>query len=110
MSYILESIKYIFAAAGLTIVALLFAALIVLGFALGVNHLIAPTPEARDAARVPVAIGAADGCTVYRFVDGGTHYFARCGGTVTTTKNYTENCGKACTRSRKEDISTEGNK
>ena len=44
-----------------------------------------PTPEQREAARVPVAISSADGCTVYRFEDAGTHYFTRCGGTVTTT-------------------------
>lgn len=69
-----------------------------------------PTPEQRAAARVPVAISSADGCTVYRFEDQGTHYFTRCGGTVTTTKNYREYCGKACTRPKQEHITTEGNK
>jgi len=28
---------------------------------------------------------------------------------VTTTKNYTENCGKGCSRSRTENMTTEGN-
>ena len=69
-----------------------------------------PTPEQRAAARIPVAISSADGCTVYRFEDAGTHYFTRCGGTVTTTKNYTESCGKGCTRNRQEHLTTEGNK
>ena len=70
-----------------------------------------PTPEQQAAARIPVAISSADGCTVYRFEDAGMpHYFTRCGGTVTTTKNYTESCGKGCSRNRQEHITTEGNK
>ena len=70
-----------------------------------------PTPEQRAAARVPIAISSTDGCTVYRFEDAGMpHYFTRCGGTVTTTKNYTESCGKGCSHNRQEHITTEGNK
>lgn len=35
-----------------------------------------------------------DGCTVYRFADGGYKYFTNCKGTT----EWSENCGKACTR------------
>jgi len=50
-----------------------------------------------------------DGCKVYRFYDGNYHYVTRCGANVVTRKNWNENCGKACTRHRTEDITTEGN-
>lgn len=87
------------------------ALLIVVAFAVGLQWMLEPNPEARAAMRIPEVIGQADGCTVYRFVDsGGTHYFTRCGGEVTTTKNYTEYCGKACTRPKQEQITTEGNR
>lgn len=35
-----------------------------------------------------------EGCTVYRFEDGGYYYFTNCSGSV----EWTENCGKNCTR------------
>ena len=35
-----------------------------------------------------------DGCTVYRFSDGGYKYFTNCKGNV----EWIENCGKACNR------------
>ena len=39
-----------------------------------------------------------EGCTAYRFIDGGTaRYYTRCSADVTTTWN--ETCGKNCTRS-----------
>ena len=39
-----------------------------------------------------------DGCTVYRFTDGGTaRYFTRCDGFQTST-SWKEICGKNCTR------------
>jgi hypothetical protein len=69
-----------------------------------------PSDEQRAIDRVPAVVSSADGCTVYRFYDNSSwHYFTKCGGTVTTTKNYTENCGKGCTRSRTENMTTEGN-
>lgn len=53
-----------------------------------------------------------DGCTVYAWkATGGTyHYFTRCGSTVTTDRNYTESCGKGCTRHKTEQVVTEGNR
>ena len=93
------------------VLAIGFAALlVVVALVLVFQRVFEPSPEVRAAMRVPEVIGQADGCTVYRFVDKGTHYFTRCGGTVTTTKNYNEYCGKACTRPRQEVITTEGNK
>lgn len=93
------------------VLAIGFAALlVVVALVLVFQSAFGPTPEEQATGRVPVAIGAADGCTVYRFVDNGKHYFTRCGETVTTTKNYNEYCGKACTRPRQEQITTEGNK
>ncbi len=42
-----------------------------------------------------------EGCTVYRFVDGGNHhYFTNCRGSVSDVKN----CGKNC--ERPEEITT----
>jgi hypothetical protein len=39
-----------------------------------------------------------DGCTVYRFTDGGyRRYFARCEA-ATSSVQWSENCGKNCTR------------
>lgn len=40
-----------------------------------------------------------DGCTVYRFQDAGTRYFAKCSAASATT-NSNENCGKNCTHTR----------
>lgn len=38
-----------------------------------------------------------DGCTVYRFDDGGrSRYFTNCGGSAMS--EHTESCGKGCTR------------
>ena len=69
-----------------------------------------PSDEQRANDRVPAVVSSADGCTVYRFYDKSNwHYFTKCGGTVTTTKNYAESCGKNCSRSRTESMTTEGN-
>ena len=110
MNGLVESITDIFKATGLTLLVIVIAGGIIGVFILFVAKIAEPSPEHRAAQRVPVAISEAGGCTVYRFVDSGTHYFTRCGDKVTTTKNYTENCGKACTRQRQEVITTEGNK
>ena len=94
------------------------AALLFFGVVLGIlavgflflGHIAGPSPEQKAAMRVPQLMSEADGCKVYRFVDNGTHYFTRCGNQVNTVRNYTESCGKACTRHRTESITTEGNK
>lgn len=77
---------------------------------IGLQGMFGPSEEQRATDRVPVALSSADGCTVYRFYDKSSwHYFTRCGGSVTTTKNYTESCGKGCSRARTETLTTEGN-
>jgi len=65
-----------------------------------------PVQEAAD--EVPRVMADVDGCKVYQFKSNGSwHYFTRCEATTVTTRNYTESCGKGCTRSRTEDISME---
>lgn len=65
----------------------------------------------KRAAATPHVIREADGCKVYAFASAGrTHYFTRCGSTVTTERTGSESCGKACTRPTSEVIVTEGNK
>jgi hypothetical protein len=44
-----------------------------------------------------------EGCTVYRFYDGGAHYYVRCKGEPPATLNRV-GCGKNCTRT--EEIPT----
>jgi len=68
-------------------------------------------PSKEDTARdhAMQVVQEIDGCKVYRFYDGNYHYITRCGASVVTRKNWDENCGKACTRHRTEDITTEGN-
>lgn len=40
-----------------------------------------------------------DGCTVYRFeVSGYGRYFTRCEGAASTSTQWSESCGKNCTR------------
>lgn len=49
-----------------------------------------------------------DGCTVYRFEDGGRdHYFARCGDKAETISPKTTSCGKGCVSTRDENIRTD---
>ena len=63
--------------------------------------------EQRD--RTPYKISdSVDGCTVYTFKDSGNwHYFTRCATTTTTEKNWTESCGKNCTKKKQEIIVTQ---
>ena len=68
-----------------------------------------PSEEALARNHAMQVIQEMDGCKVYRFYDGNYHYVTRCGANVVTRKNWNENCGKACTRHRTEDITTEGN-
>jgi nitrous oxide reductase accessory protein NosL len=43
----------------------------------------------------PRIIREIDGCTVYRFKEGGySHYFTRCGTSVSTDRNYSVRSGK----------------
>lgn len=95
---------------GAMLVALFVAVLIITGMAFALEAVFGPSPENKAAMRVPQILSEADGCRVYRFVDNGTHYFTRCGSHVETVKNYTESCGKACTRNRTESITTGDNK
>jgi hypothetical protein len=106
MSFFMDALKTI----GITLLLVLIAGIFILaGFAF-MQAMFGPSDEQRAKDRVPAVVSSADGCTVYKFYDNSAwHYFTKCGGTVTTTKNYTENCGKGCTRSRTENMTTEGN-
>ena len=84
---------------------LIFCFVFILGLVFG--HGQSKEEEARDHAMQ--VIQEMDGCKVYRFYDGNYHYITRCGANVITQKNWDEYCGKACTRHRTEDITTEGN-
>ena len=68
-----------------------------------------PSQEQLAKDRSMQVIQEIDGCKVYRFYDSTYHYITRCGTKVTTQRNWNEDCGKACTRHRTEDITTEGN-
>ena len=68
-----------------------------------------PSQEQLSKDRSMQVIQEMDGCKVYRFYDSNYHYVTRCGGKVTTQKNWSEYCGKACTRRRSEELVTEDN-
>ena len=68
-----------------------------------------PSQEQLAKDRSMQVIQEMDGCKVYRFYDSNYHYVTRCGGKVTTQKNWSEYCGKACTRRRSEELVTEDN-
>ena len=106
MIYFMDALK----ALGITLLFLLIGGLVIgLGF-LGLQSVFGPSDEQRAKDRVPAVVSSADGCMVYKFYDSSSwHYFTKCGGTVTTTKNYTESCGKNCSRPRTESLTTEGN-
>ena len=105
-----EDLKDLCKIIALTVVAFFGLCLSACGIVLALQAVFEPSPEYKAAMRVPQLMSEADGCKVYRFVDNGTHYFTRCGAQVETVRNYTESCGKACTRNRTESITTEGNK
>lgn len=73
---------------------------------------ISDTPENRKAAaqaRIPKIYSKVDGCTVYIWNnDGRNHYFTKCDNTnkVITENSWTENCGKACSKTVVEKIET----
>ena len=104
--YFMDALKTI----GVTLLLVLTAGVSILAVLLSLQAMFGPSDEQRAIDRIPAAVSSADGCTVYRFYDNSSwHYFTKCGGTVTTTRNYTENCGKGCSRSRTENTTTEGN-
>ena len=106
MSFFMDALKTI----GTTLLFVLIACVFILAGVVFVQAVFGPSDEQRAADRVPAVVSSVDGCTVYKFYDNSTwHYFTKCGGTVTTTKNYTESCGKGCSRSRTENMTTEGN-
>ena len=47
-----------------------------------------------------------EGCTVYRFYDGGSRYFANCNGSATTSWRRAMPCGKNCTRVEHQQVPT----
>jgi len=95
---------------GVGLLVALIAMLFILAGVSIVESVFGKSEEQRAMDRIPVVVSSADGCTVYRFYDNSSwHYFTKCGGTVTTTKNYTESCGKGCSRPRTEAMTTEGN-
>jgi len=105
----IQGLKDIAKATGMTLIFIAIAfGILAAGFSF-LNFVAWQSPEQEAMMRVPQLMSEADGCKVYRFVDNGTHYFTRCGDQVNTIRNYTENCGKACTRHRTETITTEGN-
>jgi hypothetical protein len=66
---------------------------------------------ARTARETPHVIREKDGCKVYAFErDGRDHYFTRCGEVVTTETNWTQSCGKNCSKQVSDIIETRGNK
>jgi hypothetical protein len=95
---------------GITLLLVVVAGLFILAGVSTMERMFGKSEEQLARDRVPAAVSSADGCTVYKFYDNSSwHYFTKCGGSVTTTKNYTENCGKGCSRSRTENMTTEGN-
>jgi hypothetical protein len=93
----------------MTIVSVLVGMVLI---GLGVVFLAAifnPTEEQQAQMHKTQIISEVDGCKVYRFYDGNYHYVTRCGDKVTTQKNWSESCGKACTRRRTEELVTEKN-
>jgi hypothetical protein len=62
--------------------------------------------DARQKA-IPHAMSEADGCTVYVFErQGREHFFTRCEKTTSTETNWTEGCGKGCSKPMHDTILT----
>jgi hypothetical protein len=66
--------------------------------------------EAAKRRATPHVIREADGCKVYAFETDREHYFTRCGSTVSTETNWSQSCGKSCSKKMSDTITTEGNK
>ena len=55
----------------------------------------------------PKPLSEVDGCTVYVFErQGREHFFTRCPATTSTETNWTEGCGKGCSRPMRDSIVT----
>ncbi|WP_157654163.1 hypothetical protein [Burkholderia ubonensis] len=100
-----------------TLVALGMTTLAILGVAKCTNSDWYQESERRRkaderAAATPHVIREADNCKVYAWKDNGgtgtTHYFTKCpNATVTTDRQYEVKCGKTCTRTETESVTTE---
>jgi len=93
----------------LSFLGLILVTLLIISGIIGVMSLFGPSKEERERSHAMQVVQELDGCKVYRFYDKDYHYITRCGANVVTRKNWSESCGKACTRHRTEDITTEGN-
>lgn len=100
-----ETLKDILIATACVAIGMLFLGL---GFAFLVE-VFGPSDAQLVQERKPQVVQEIDGCKIYRFYDGNYHYVTRCGDKVTTQKNWSESCGKACTRRRTEELVTEDN-
>jgi len=100
-----ETLKDILIATACVVIGMVFLGLGV-AFLVGV---FGPTEEQQAQQRKPQVVQEIDGCKIYRFYDGNYHYVTRCGDKVTTQKNWSEYCGKACTRRKTEELITEDN-
>ena len=100
-----DELKDIFIVTAWVVIGMVFIGLGVV-FLMGV---FGPSDEQLAQMHKTQIISEMDGCKVYRFYDGNYHYVTRCGDKVTTQKNWSEYCGKACTRRRTEELVTEDN-
>ena len=100
-----ETLKDILIATACVVIGMVFLGL---GFVFLVE-VFGPTDEQLAQQRKPQVVQEIDGCKIYRFYDGNYHYVTRCGDKVTTQKNWSESCGKACTRRKTEELVTEDN-
>lgn len=63
--------------------------------------------ESTNNPNVPVSLlFEHNGCSIYRFTDGRTHYYADCSGSSTTIAAHNRSCGKSCTRRVDEEVVT----
>jgi hypothetical protein len=93
----------------ITVLGVIVVALFILAGIVGIGCLLAPSREEIAKDHALQVIKEFDNCKVYRFYDRDYHYITKCGDKVITEKNWDEYCGKACTRHRTENITTEGN-
>ena len=100
-----DELKDIFIVSAWVLIGIVFLGLGVLFLA----EVFGPTDEQLAQMHKTQIISEMDGCKVYRFYDGNYHYVTRCGDKVTTQKNWSEYCGKACTRRKSEELVTEDN-
>jgi hypothetical protein len=69
--------------------------------------IIAEREAKAKAKEIPREMSKADGCTVYVFErTGREHFFTRCEATTSTETNWTEGCGKGCSKNMTDTITT----